>query len=856
MPRSSRRKNRSGTREKPKVKPSSALQKPNWLQTHPLLTALGIFFILIMVFFFDTIFMGKTYVSPDAQAPASLSVPLTEYLWTNWEVPQWIPNIFGGMPSFSSLIFTPFAYFPDAILMVIERGVPIRRWLIYALHYVLAGFGIFLFLRHRKADFIPAITGGLAFMLTPYLITMIIFGHGSQIMTAAYIPIAFWATDRLFEKVSLLNIGLLGLTIGLMLQRGHVQISYYGLMLIGFYFLYQAVVLMRTKETPRLLKTSGGFAAGLVIALALAAILYLPLKEYTPFSIRGAASALKAPTGEVDTGVGFDYATQWSFSPGEMMTFIVPSYYGFGGVTYWGNMPFTDYPNYMGILVLALAIVALVQRVQLAGFFGISIILALLLSYGHHFAPFYKIFYNYFPYFNKFRVPVMILVLVQMLIAILAGLGMQSILQALTKKSNRENKQADAIIAKRLWIALSVLFGMAMILTFARDSFFEFMRGIYPDKYDTRTQLHLDTMRFDMMFGDMWIVVFILGGGLAMGALAYSKKISATLAASVVAILILTDLWLVDKKIGNDPVPEKSAKKFLEPDAATKFINKDSGIFRIYPTVELFGENSWAAQGIQTVGGYHAAKPRRYQDLLEATNLQSGFVGEYFLAANRGGRRVIQSMPIDAIPAKRRDANKKLMDMLNVKYLLSYYPLAEPTWQQRISIPLQQGTNQRSLFIYENKTVLPRAFLVGGYEVVANDLDILKKIRSGRFDPHNKVILKQEPNIQPTPDSTATATIAKYDLHEIIVEVESQFPQILVLSDNHFPAWQAYIDEQRVNTLLANYNFRAIEVPAGKHKVEFHYSSPVFTLGVLLSLGALAVSLGFIFIGWKKEKNL
>ncbi len=831
---------------------ASPATSTGWFAQHPAATATGIFFILMLVFFFETIFAGKTYVSPDAQAPAALATPLKESFTKEGELPQWLPYIFGGMPSVSSLVYHPFAYFPDTVLEYVGRVIPVRRMLVFALHYVLAGLGVFLFLKRRGASFVPALFGGIAFMLTPYMITMTIFGHGSQIMTAAYIPLALWAMDRLFEKFSLLNLGLSALFVGLMLQRGHVQVAFYGLLLLGFFLLYQIFMAFRRKESARIAPVLGGFLATLLLGFGLAAILFLPLQEYTPYSIRGAASVLAEQQGAQDTGVGFEYATQWSFAPGEMMTFLVPSFYGFGGVTYWGNMPFTDYPNYMGILVLALALVALVKRVPLSGFFGLAILFALLLSFGHNFETFYRLFYDYFPYFNKFRVPVMILVLVQCLVAILAGMGLQALLSSIKTENKREANEQHALVSRRLWIALVSVLGVVLLITLAQSSVFSFMQGVYPDRYEPATQQQLDQMRFDKLLGDLWIVALIGGIGLAMFALYYSKKVSATSVAVSIVLVTLLDLWIVDKRIGEAPAPERNASAALQPDAVSNFLKEDAATYRILPVAELFNEMRWAAQGVQSVGGYHAAKPRRYQDLMEATNLQNGLVQTYFRQVNQGGRPALQPLPVEAIPQEQRRAYLGLLDLLNVKYLVSRYPLPEPTWvlQQTLS------AEQAPLFIYENTTALPRAYLVGTHEVIANDLDALTHIRSGRFDPHQSVLLKEAPQNAPAPDSTAQATLVKYSLHEIVVETQSSSPQILVLSDNYYPiGWHAYVDGQPAQTLLANYAFRGVEVPAGKHRIEWRYASTAYTMGLFISLGALAVIVGMLVIGWRKSKN-
>ena len=165
---------------------------------------------------------------------------------------------------------------------------------------------------------------------------------------------------------------------------------------------------------------------GFVLGLCMALWIYLPAMNYTPYSIRGAGSG---------GGTGFDYATAWSFSFGEIATFFIPSFYGFGGATYWGNMPFTDYPNYMGIVVLTLAgIGILLHESKIKWYFVMIAFLALLISFGKNFFL-YQIFYDYFPYFNKFRVPVMFLILTQFSVSILAGFGLDASIKWIQKNN-------------------------------------------------------------------------------------------------------------------------------------------------------------------------------------------------------------------------------------------------------------------------------------------------------------------------------------------------------------------------------------------------------------------------------------
>ncbi len=820
--------------------PKQVAGPPNWFTQHPTLAALGVFFLLALIFFFSVIFGGKTYLSPDAQSAAAMSAPLDKAFWESWTLPQWSPFIFCGMPSFASLMYAPFVYMPGTVLLPLTRLVSLPDMLFPALHYILAAMGVFLFLRRKGASFWPALLGGMAFMFTPYLITMQVFGHGSQMMTAAYIPWALWAVDRLIEKFSWRNLALAGLILGFQLQRGHVQIAYYSLMMVGLYLLFHIIYFISQKQYNRLLTMLGGAAGAMVLAGALAAVLFLPLQEYTPFSIRGAPSVLQSdvsPSGTKDTGVGFEYATQWSFSPGEMMTFIIPSFYGFGGQPfYWGNMPFTDYPNYMGILVLVFAIAALVLHLPKAGpqrllvmFLGTAIVLALLLSFGFHFAAFYKLFYNYFPYFNKFRVPVMILILVQCAVAILAGLGLEGILSRLraTGTSTKDEMASRHRFSQRLWIALAALAGVVLLLTVLRGSFFDFMRSVYPDQYEPSYQEALDKARFDMLFRDVWIVFIVVAGGVTMLALTATQKISATAAAVVICLITLADLWVVDKKIGKT-YPKAETPDFLQPDAITQFLQADSSIYRIYPAGQLFGELRWSGQGFQSVGGYHAAKPRLYQDFIEAMGLQG---------AN--------------LPASH------IVDMLNAKYIITFETLPEPTYIVR----QQFQTNNGVLSIYENLTVLPRAYLAGKYEVEAEPVAALTRLRTGTdqggkgFDPHRQVLLAEAPELQPQPDSAATVQITKYDFHRVEIATKSSSPQMLVLSDNYYPVgWQAYVDNQPVKTYRANYCFRAISIPAGTHQVEFRFHSTAFTRGLWISLAALVVAVALLV--FERQKPL
>jgi hypothetical protein len=194
-------------------------------------------------------------------------------------------------------------------------------------------------------------------------------------MTAAWLPWVIWAILRLHDEINLENVGILGLLVGLQLQRAHAQIAYYTWMATGLLILMMLWNLHGSNTNkPKWILFTG---IGLVLGLCMAMWIYLPALNYVPYSIRGAGGG---------GGTGFEYATAWSFSFGEMSTFFIPSFYGFGGATYWGNMPFTDFPNYMGIIVLTLALIGILfHESKIKWYFLTTGLLALLISFGKYF---------------------------------------------------------------------------------------------------------------------------------------------------------------------------------------------------------------------------------------------------------------------------------------------------------------------------------------------------------------------------------------------------------------------------------------------------------------------------------------
>lgn len=379
---------------------------------------LSIYFFSVIFLFFDVIVLNQTFASGDTFNPYAIHHILDQARQQLSEWPQWQPWIFSGMPSLEAFTYVNLLYLPSYLLDLI--GVADLN--IQFIHLIFSGVGMLLLVNklisNKKISFII----GLLWMFNPFLITMIVYGHGSQMMTAAYLPWTLYFLHNLKSDQSIFNLLIFSLFFGFQLQRAHVQIAYYACMLLGSYFIFS---FFKNRNKKYLFF----FIAGCFVAFMLAAHIYLPSLDYRSVSIRSSAIG------------SFDYATNWSMHPKELITYVLPHFYGFGGSTYTGYMPFTDYPNYVGLMVLIIAFFSLKKFKNERVFFWIILLFSILLSFGKYFEDFYKIFYNYLPFFSSFRVPSMILIISNFCLYILCAFGLKDLLNIFKNKFSNINTE-------------------------------------------------------------------------------------------------------------------------------------------------------------------------------------------------------------------------------------------------------------------------------------------------------------------------------------------------------------------------------------------------------------------------------
>ena len=751
---------------------------------------------LVLLFFYPITF-GKVFVSPDSVAPAGFSKIAAQALQTRHYFPLWNPYTFLGMPSFGSLMFVPGAYPPDPIFGFLNTklGFPDLTWLLA--HYLLLGFSMYALLRGFGTSRGSSILGALTLALTPNLVAVGAFGHGSQIMTAAYLPLLILLYDRFARRGSWLALSGFAIAAAFQLLRGHVQIVFYSWLALGLYALFLAVDAFRSGRKGEGVRAIAGLAGGLALAFGLSAFLYLPVHEYSKLSTRG---------GGEGGGAGLTYATSWSFSPNEILTFILPGFFGFGGATYWGTMPFTDYPNYMGIVALVLAIYgAASTRGRTRTYLIVLAVVALLMSFGKHFQPLYALLYYHLPFFNKFRVPVMILVLVQFAVAALAALGLD---RALTPERS-QGKDPGSPWMRGALLSLAGGFGLLVALNALGPTYREAAIRSRQGFDEARARAALDMASTDALKAGLFLAaaLFVIG-------LARRGRLTRAAASLLVVLIVVVDLWPVDRKIIDPQVgtPVEYDANFKATPEIT-FLRSDTTQFRVFPL--QWNDSRLVAFGIASVLGYHPAKPYLYQAFVDTAGIQSFGT----------------------------------LEMLNVKYVLAdgYFP---PETKDAAAL-----RHDGEVKVYEILHTMPRASVIHAVRPVRDDGVALATMRTGGFDPHQEILwsLPAAPPAVGTPSTPDSVRTLRYDFNDIEYFVSTTAPGIFLTIEQYDPDWKAFVDGKAVPIERVNYFMRGVPLTPGVHRVRYQYEPKALAEGIRISIASAIVA---VLIGLWGVKQL
>jgi len=811
---------------------------------------------ILLIFFSLIIFFGKAiYTNNTLQAGDAISfnsfVPFLNAEEKAHEAPLWLPNVFSGMPSFGSLMLTGDRWYDlttwtymkiEGVVKTLSSNPDIFRIIF---EYWIMGIGIYIYMRSKKAGRMIALFCALALIYSSFVIVFVMIGHNTKVWALMCAPYILLLLDSLLHKFRWLNVALLAVAVHLCIESTHVQMVFNLFFGFGIYLLYQLIVAAIKKENVLpYVKTILAFGVCAGIGAGMAADRYLSVQEYNPYSIRGTGPLQQAATDHATEGGGldYDYATNWSFSPEEVLTFIVPGYYGTGMVPYpykgkivhaggyWGQMPFTDLPNYMGLIVLLLAIYGCVKNWKNRSVQALAVmsVIALFISFGRNLSFLYDLMFYYFPMFNKFRAPSMILALVQFSLPILAGYGLLTIISRAKSMSEKEKKRILYLaIGCVAWLIIGFIYQSAN-----KDSY------ITSVEESGKSQLPGEFV-YDMATGD-WERCAIIAALFFGGAYFFVQgKIKGGVVVAAAIGLTLVDLMWIDAR-RMDIVPQKDVAAEFQKTDVVDFLQNDNSLHRIYDITDA--PNKPAYWLMQHIVGYDAAKMREYQDMLDVAGVGVGVNSDFENAAQRANAN--SGGPI---------ANAFLWNLLNVKYIVSPVPPG-PAFKQVFT------SQEERAAVYQNSTMLPRAFFVNHYEV-KTPLAILNAMKQGSFDPRNVEYCEIDPkvDVQP-PDSTASVTVDSYEPQKIALKANASGNNLLFMSEVYYkPAWKAYVDGVETPILKTDYLFRSIVVPKGSHTIEFRYISSAFETGKMLSLGlnGLVVVIVVVFgvVGYTKRRK-
>ena len=481
-------------------------------------------------------------------------------------------------------------------------------------------------------------------------------------------------------------------------------------------------------------------------------------------------------------------------------------------------MPFTDYPHYMGLALFLVGIYGLLrtERRVVAGFLAALAVFSVALAFGKN-SILYNLFYEYLPYFNKFRVPVMILVLMQVAFAAAAALGLERLLARPGGKPPGD----DRLVPVLLGVA-GLVFAFGLLSDVWRGAYASWVQAMRPGFPEANMAVAHDGAAGDAVRVGLMALV-ALGGVVLARRGVMAAKAAAALFIAVTAI----DLWLVDQRI-LDPVlgSPVAVQRESERDDLVNFLASHAGDepFRIVP-VQEFQSNRYAGFSIASLGGYHAAKPRISQEYIER--------GAHFA-------------PLQNFISEGRWSGDAFWNVANVRYVVLPGTLPEGS----PLVPVHQG----SQMIYENPGALPRASLAVQYEVVPAEEHLDRLLLGGEErDEHRSVLLDREPGTAVGPDS-GSVRITEYGLNRVVMETDAPNAVLLRFADLYFPGWIATVDGVETPILRADHSFRAIVVPAGTHRVEWTYESDALRQGIGVAIASLAGVVILLGIGiWRRR---
>nr|WP_314517744.1 YfhO family protein [uncultured Prevotella sp.] len=816
-----------------------------------------VFAIISFAYFLVPVTQGKILFQHDASAGVGSAQELTEYQNRTGETTRWTNSIFGGMPTYQ---MSPSYQSTDGLSQVMNAyhlWLPDNVWFLFA---YLLGFYILL----RAFDFRQTLAalGSIMWAFSSYFLIIIAAGHLWKVMALAYLPPMIAGIVLAYRGRYLSGFIVTALFTAFEIKANHVQMTYYYLFIILFMVIAYLVKAVREKQLTGFMKSTGVVAAAAVIGIAINLSSLYHTWQYQKESMRGKSELVKKDAAnQTSSGLDRDYITQWSYGIDETLTLLVPD--AKGGATvplsknatamakadpqiqsmipqlydaipqYFGTQPGTSGPVYVGAFVLFLFILGLfIVRGSMKWALLAATVLSVLLAWGHNFMGFTNFFLDYIPMYAKFRTVASILVIAEFTIPLLAALALKKIVdepEVLTKQM----KFVYISLALTAGVALLIALFPGMMDPFISDQERQMITSIQGMDGNTANTIlsNIATMREAMVSADAWRSVIIILIGFALLFLYKMKKLRAEYMVICMAVLCLVDMWQVDKRYLNDEmfVPKSERDMPHQATSTDLAIMKDKSLdYRVLNLASnTFNENETSFFH-KSIGGYHPAKLRRYQEMIDAYIAPEMQAAMQAIAAKNGNMQEVDGAKVFPV-----------LNMLNTKYFI--LPL-----QGGATMPLQNIYAQGNGWFVDkiNYVADANAEYAGVGKIdVRHEAVADKKFES--------VLGKAQSN-----DSTAKVKLVKYEPNNLQYTIDSKNGGVVVFAEIYYPGWTATIDGQPAELGRVNYILRALNVKAGKHTVvlDFHPTS-ISTTETIAYIAIVILLLAIIGAGYMRFKN-
>jgi hypothetical protein len=811
-------------------------------------------FIGISILYFRPVLEGKKLQQSDIVNYKASAKEVTDFRDKTGEEPLWTNSMFGGMPAFQ--IST---YFTGNILPAINNffrlGLPHPANILFLL---LLGF--FILMIALRVDPWLGIVGAIAFAFSTYFFIFLGVGHNSKTIAIAYMPAVFAGMILTFRGKYLWGGAVTALFMALEINANHVQMTYYLLFFLAIYGLSEFITALIKKQFPHFLKAAGISIIAVIISVGPSVGILWTSAEYMKSTIRG-GTELTSDQKNRTSGLDKDYITQWSYGIGETFSLMIPDVKGgesgYIGETksaldnvdrnyrdaiskqnhYWGDMPFTSGPVYVGafivfLFVLGLFIVKGGLKWALLG----ATILSIILSWGHNLMWLTDFFISCVPFYNKFRAVSSILVIAEFTMPVLAFLALKEIFAK------------PSILKEKKWffyISLALTAGISLLFVLMPTTFFDFLSAGEISQFEEFRKKGSDAAQLNAYMDNLEIariaifkisvlrsvLIILLGAGILF---IYSrvKKMSKYIVYAALGLLIMVDMWTLDKRYINDKnftQPKNVDVPFIASSADNYILNDKDPDFRVLNlATDNFTIDAAPSYFHKSIGGYHAAKLRRYQDLIE-----------HHLFPERS--RLVNVLSKESTDSIRRATMNGLssLNMLNTRYYI-INPEAPPL---------------------RNPYALGNAWFVKNVKVVADADEEIKELNN--FIPSTTAIIdKRYENMlagfKGAHDAVSTIKLREYAPNKLIYDTKGvKEPQLAVFSEIYYKdGWDAYVDGQKADYFRANYVLRAMIVPPGDHTIEFRFEPRSFYTGNKISLAG-SILLLILVIGaltWEIRK--